>query len=124
MRFTCLSPIVVSRPVESGGKLRAHYYRYGEPGLSKAVRANLVEKFKLLYGHIPINQDLTIAFDASYIRRKRGKISKLIDFKGTRIKGILAPFTAEGSPELMEVGYEAGFGEKNSMGFGMAEVIA
>jgi CRISPR-associated endoribonuclease Cas6 len=36
--------------------------------------------------------------------------------------GIQAPFTIEGDPELIKVGYECGFGEKNSMGFGMAEV--
>jgi CRISPR-associated endoribonuclease Cas6 len=28
-----------------------------------------------------------------------------------------------GSAELIEIGYEAGFGEKNSMGFGMVEMI-
>lgn len=124
MKFTCLSPIVVSRPVDCGGKLRAHYYRYDEPGLSEAVRANLLEKFRLIHGHLPATSDLTITFDGSYIRRKKGKVYKLIDFKGTKIKGILAPFTAKGSPELMEVGYEAGFGEKNSMGFGMVEVVS
>jgi CRISPR-associated endoribonuclease Cas6 len=29
--------------------------------------------------------------------------------------------TVEGSTELIEIGYEAGFGARNSMGFGMAE---
>ena|GEM_PF-6212384 len=37
-------------------------------------------------------------------------------------KAILAPFTARGPVELLQIGYEAGFGEKGSMGFGMAEV--
>ena len=31
-------------------------------------------------------------------------------------------FEAEGSKELLEVGYKAGFGERNSMSFGMVKV--
>jgi CRISPR-associated endoribonuclease Cas6 len=36
----------------------------------------------------------------------------------------MAPFTLKGDTELMKIGYEAGYGEKNSMGFGMAKVTA
>ena len=32
-------------------------------------------------------------------------------------------FVAEGSKELLEVEYKAGFGERNSMGFGMVKVV-
>ncbi|RLI80862.1 CRISPR-associated endoribonuclease Cas6, partial [Archaeoglobales archaeon] len=32
-------------------------------------------------------------------------------------------FEAEGSRELLEVGYKAGFGERNSMGFGMVKAV-
>lgn len=46
----------------------------------------------------------------------------LTDIRGIKVRGWLAPFTVEGSPELIELGYEAGFGSRNSMGFGMAEV--
>jgi CRISPR/Cas system endoribonuclease Cas6 (RAMP superfamily) len=35
----------------------------------------------------------------------------------------MAPFVVRGSVELIALGYEAGFGEKNSMGFGMVEVV-
>ncbi|MEI6848119.1 MAG: CRISPR-associated endoribonuclease Cas6 [Chlorobiaceae bacterium] len=33
-----------------------------------------------------------------------------------------APFRIEAPSELIEVGYECGFGEKNSQGFGMVKV--
>lgn len=123
MRLTCLSPLVVSRAVERNGKLLAHYYRHDEAGLAEAVRANLLRKYELIHGETLSSSALTIAFDESYIQRRGGQAYKLIDFKGTKIKGIFAPFTVEGRPELIEVGYEAGFGEKNSMGFGMVEPL-
>ncbi len=31
-------------------------------------------------------------------------------------------FEARGSVDLLKIGYEAGFGERNSMGFGMVKV--
>jgi hypothetical protein len=33
------------------------------------------------------------------------------------------PFTMTGAPELISLGYEAGFEEKNAGGFGMVELI-
>ncbi|MFQ5793564.1 MAG: CRISPR-associated endoribonuclease Cas6 [Candidatus Bipolaricaulia bacterium] len=123
MKFICLSPLVVSRSVERGGKRMAHYWHYDEPGLSEAVQANLCKKYALIHGEPFPSSDLNFVFDEAYIQSKDGQVYKLIDFKGTKIKGILAPFAVEGSPELIEVGYEAGFGEKNSMGFGMVASI-
>ena len=35
----------------------------------------------------------------------------------------MCPFQAEGSVELIKLGYQTGFGDKNSFGFGMVEVI-
>lgn len=37
--------------------------------------------------------------------------------------GFMAPFEVTGSPELIETGYEAGFGGKGSMGFGMVKEV-
>lgn len=49
-------------------------------------------------------------------------MTRLIDYKGIKIRGVMAPFTARGNVELLKLGYSAGFGEKNSLGFGMVEV--
>ena len=67
--------------------------------------------------------DFEIKIDTDYMNKKSGKIIKNINFKGTNIIGFMAPFEVTGSPELIEVGYEAGFGEKGSMGFGMVKEI-
>lgn len=41
----------------------------------------------------------------------------------TKVKGYLCSFEITGNPEIIKVGYEAGFGCNNSLGFGFAEVI-
>lgn len=92
---------------------------------SEIMRSNLVRKYKALYGREPEGQELIWRWDRDYIHRaeQRGKrLSVLREIHGINIRGWLAPFTAEGSRELIELGYEAGFGARNSMGFGMAEV--
>ena len=53
------------------------------------------------------------------MNKKSGKITKKINFKNTEIIGFMAPFEVTGNPELIEIGYEAGFGEKGSIGCGM-----
>lgn len=122
MRLRCLSPIVLSRAEERAGRLTAHYLRADDPQLSEALRQNLLRKFLLVHGSEPADTSLAVVFDREYVERHGEGIYRVMDYKGTKIKAIMAPFTVRGSTELIEVGYEAGFGEKNSMGFGMVEV--
>ena len=121
MKFSCLSPIVVSKGVLRGEKLRALYLTHEDPEFEEAVRQNLLHKYRVLLGKEPEDKRLSISFDSEYIERRKGKITKLLEYKGTKIRGVLAPFTARGSIELLKLGYDAGFGEKNSLGFGMVE---
>lgn len=123
MRLRCLSPIVVSRAEERAGKLMAHYLRADDPQLSEALRTNLLRKFLLVHGREPVDTSLAVEFARGYVERHGEGIYRLVEYKGTKIKAIMAPFVVRGSPELLEIGYEAGFGEKNSMGFGMVEAV-
>jgi len=84
---------------------------------------NLVKKYKLLAGEDIKASEFKVKIDTDCMNNKAGKIIKKINFKGTDIIGFMAPFEVSGSPELIEVGYEAGFGEKGSMGFGMVKII-
>ncbi len=120
MRCRSLSPLVVSVGAERNGRLMPHYLRHDESGWSERLRANLLKKHELVHGYQPASTEFAFEFERAYLERMGEKAYKLIDFKGTKIKGVLAPFRVKGSPELIEIGYEAGFGEKNSMGFGMA----
>ncbi|MCK5504612.1 MAG: hypothetical protein KAJ10_05590 [Thermodesulfovibrionia bacterium] len=80
-------------------------------------------RYRLIHGKSPEGTDLQIKINSEYMNKKNGKITKNINFKGTNIIGFMAPFEVAGSPELIETGYEAGFGEKGSMGFGMVKEV-
>lgn len=124
MKFTCLSPITVSKPAGRGRP--CHYLRPWEDGFSEVIKNNLLNKYRLAHGRELNGPEFNIKIDAVYMNRKSGKITKKINFKGTDIIGFMAPFEVTGSPELIEIeiGYEAGFGEKGSMGFGMVREIS
>lgn len=131
MKYRCLSSIVASAKHLHKGKETTYYIRPDDPQLNDAIRKNLIQKFGIIYQHPPGNDQLNILLDEQYIQRKGGydKISKLITIKEgdeleqTRVKSFICPFTLKGSTELMRVAYDCGIGEKNSMGFGMIEVV-
>ena len=116
MSFTCLSPIVVARPGDTGDY--AHFCTHEDPDFSPRVRANLIRKFELVHGSSPAESSFEMSFDPDYISKRNGKVTKLIDIRGIKIRGVLAPFDVIGSTELIQIGLETGFGERGSMGFG------
>jgi CRISPR-associated endoribonuclease Cas6 len=120
MSFRALSPITESVRDEQGG------VRFLSPAddWSEIMQRNLLRKHQALYGHAPSDAPLRWTWDQTYLdeaARRGRRASALTDIRGIKIRGWLAPFTVEGSPQLIELGYEAGFGSRNSMGFGMAE---
>lgn len=118
--FTCLSPVTASIWDEDSVRHPTRYLEAG-PRFSEAIRENLIKKHQVIHGVRPSDDSLSIRFDADYIARKKG-ITRLVDFKGIKVRGVFCPFDAEGSAELLKIGYTCGFGEKNSVGFGMVEV--
>lgn len=123
MYFRCLSPITMSTKRERNGKIVAHYLLPDEPEFSDLVRQNLIRKHEIIYGRKPKDDSFRMEFDADYIAKREGHVTRLVSYKDINIRGVLCPFNAYGSPELMFVGYECGFGDKNSAGFGMVEVF-
>ncbi len=111
-KFRTLSPIYVSTVNDEGKRWDL---LPSEEKFYENLRKNLIKKYELFYGEEPREKDLIVK--PFYIRTKRLKILNTY-----RIASFMR-FEAEGSRELIELGYEAGFGEKNSMGFGMVEVI-
>lgn len=118
-RWTCLAPIVCALPLPGGG---TRYLRLGDgEAFSEATRRNLLAKHQVLHGGPPQDETLRLTFDPAYLARSAG--TKKITYKGIDIIGAFAPFTLSGSPQLQELGWQVGFGEKNAAGFGMAEFI-
>jgi CRISPR-associated endoribonuclease Cas6 len=120
MSFRALSPIT-----ETIGEGHKHpRFLSPEDDWSEIMQRNLLRKYRALYGRDPSDTQLRWTWDHPYLAeaaRRGRRASVLTDINGTKIRGWLAPFTVEGSPELIEIGYEAGYGSRNSMGFGMAE---
>lgn len=120
MDFRALSPITETTKEE--GAKHARYLDLKDDW-SKIIQHNLIHKHKALLGCSPSDESLRWIWDQDYIAEaeKRGRrLSVLTDIHGIKVRGWLAPFIVEGSRELIELGYEAGFGSRNSMGFGMA----
>ncbi len=120
MYFYALSPIT-----ETTNGIREHpTFLSLTDDWSEVIQRNLSRKYEVLHGRAPGDRRLKWLWDESYIRKKETdgrRLSVLADIHGIKVRGWLAPFMVEGSKELIEVGYEAGFGARNSMGFGMAE---
>ena len=125
--FIMLSPLVCTTKREA-----EHYPQFLFPGdveFERVVLENLCRKYQALHGQ-PFSGDTSLfnlELDQTYVERLNGKVQKLITLKEghsdeTKIKGTLAPFRVRAPQELIEVGYACGFGEKNSMGFGMVKV--
>jgi CRISPR-associated endoribonuclease Cas6 len=130
-KFRCLSPMVVSTMHLYQGKLTPYYFRHDDQQLSEAIRNNLGRKFETIHNKSAAELSLLFEPDQRYIknREKQGKrVTKKITIKegayeSTDIICLEVPFTLKGSRELMEIAYECGIGEKNSLGFGMIEVV-
>jgi CRISPR-associated endoribonuclease Cas6 len=130
MKFRMLSPLTVSVAEDRNGKLMPYYLRANDPRLADALKNNIINKYRSLYGNNLHDTDFNCVLDEEYIAKRGGydKVSKLITIKEgteeeTKVKGMMCPLTIEGNPELIKLAYESGLGEKNSVGFGMIEVV-
>jgi len=113
--FSTLSPISVTTvKVEDGHKRIVDLYP-NESKFHENIRKNLIKKYTLLHGREPDNKDIEL-------KVKRAK-AKRIKIKNTYHRCVEMVFEASGSKELLTIGYQAGFGERNSMGFGMVKAV-
>jgi len=111
--FITLSPISVTTVKGSNGYRKIVDLYPDEPKFYENLRKNLIKKYTLLYGKEPENKEL----DIKVIKAK----PKRIKIKNTYHRCVEMVFKARGSRELLQMGYQAGFGERNSMGFGMVK---
>jgi CRISPR-associated endoribonuclease Cas6 len=125
--------VVISTKRIYNGKLLPYYFRCTDDLLepSRILNDNLKTKYELVTSHSAGEKQIQFCWDKEYIhmaenngkRLTRKQTIKSGSREQTDIIGNLLPFTISGSEELIKIGLEAGFGEKNSMGFGLAEII-
>ncbi|MBU2446802.1 MAG: CRISPR-associated endoribonuclease Cas6 [Bacteroidetes bacterium] len=126
MSFRLISPMTLSTVTERNGKLLPYYFRYDDEDLVRVLRSNLINKYKVIHKKDFEEDNFQFDFDADEIKKKGGKVSKLITIaentpQQTKVKAIQCSFKIKANPELIKIGYDCGFGEKNSMGFGLAD---
>lgn len=113
--FRTLSPIVVRTVVDADGRRKTWDLYPSERKFYENLRKNLLGKYEDFYGTPPSG-------DFQVEPRGAAKLVRT-QIKNTWHRGTMMSFVARGDPALLKFGYEAGFGEKNSMGFGMVEVV-
>ena len=125
VKFKCLSPINVN-----SNKRKEDLDYFTDTDLFREeLYNNLKTKFQLIYNK-PIETNIPFLFEflPEYLFKKENKISDSIQFrisdgKIIYIKGFFAPFKIVCDPKLIEIGYQCGFGMRNSAGFGMVEKL-
>ncbi|MGH9830956.1 MAG: CRISPR-associated endoribonuclease Cas6 [Blastocatellia bacterium] len=128
MTFRALSPITETVPEPGREHARFLSVNDSDELWSEIIGRNLARKYMALHKTEPEDASLSWEWDRKYIEQyeSRGKRASVLLSIGSgaeeiKVRGWLAPFTVRGSVELIRLGYEAGFGSRNSIGFGMVE---
>ena len=128
MSFYAQSPVVISMKRENNPG-HAAYLSPDADNYGELLIKNLVNKYLALISNRKGTEKMTFLSDSKTKFTFAGQPkSRLVKIKAgtkdeTSVKGYLFDFTITAPVELIKLGYYAGFGEKNSMGFGYAEII-
>ncbi|MGC8824313.1 MAG: CRISPR-associated endoribonuclease Cas6 [Bacteroidales bacterium] len=129
MTYRLFSPCVISYKTERG----ITYYspESTEIDYAKLFMNNLINKYLIAsQKSLKNSQDLIEKLlNTCHIELLTPLRSKLITIKWntpqeTKVRGFLYTFKLKAPAHLHRIGYYAGFGEKNSLGFGWAEVVS
>lgn len=111
--FQTLSPVVVRILENKGNTLKTVDLNPLDERFVGLLNNNLKKKYEGLCGKTGSNISFSIM---SPIKSMRLKI------RNTYHRGSMMTFRVEGDRDLISLGYEVGFGEKNSLGFGMVDI--
>jgi len=113
-KFVTLSPIAVTTKRVQFGRPRSYDLSPSEPEFYELIRENLREKYLHLFGSkLPEDFEMKVL----NAKPKRFEVKPGIFQVAWHLV-----FRAKGDEGLLRAGYLAGFGEKNSIGFGMVKV--
>jgi CRISPR-associated endoribonuclease Cas6 len=120
MRYQCLSPICVSRLRSDG---TTEYVHPSDESYGKLLTKNLYRKAAAFQLANLQGEEVAVKFRLLNTPRKKGIHIKEGTENHTQVVGYLFHFELDAETELHEVGFYAGFGEKNSMGFGCVDIL-
>ncbi len=126
MKFMAQSPILVTTKEHENQKY-AQYLKPGDDDYNEKIKNNLIRKYAAICSYNMVEMDLphdnSFDFKCVSVPRKKGVDIKVNTPEKSHIIGYEYNFSVSGSPEIIKTGYYAGFGEKNSLGFGCCGVI-
>jgi CRISPR-associated endoribonuclease Cas6 len=112
-----ISPICLrtQEEKEEDGKLKVLDLLPTHSKFYENLKMNLKKKYEMFY-----NKECHMNFDLEILSAE----PKRIQIKNTFVRCSNLIFSIKGDDDFIRFGYECGFGEKNSMGFGMVDTAA
>lgn len=132
VKLRLLSPLVMSVRQLIGQKTvyTSLIYKDDINEINKHISENLAYKYKTLYNENIRPFKFQLEWDNEFITQNLNSGKKLtsklsVEFgnKKNTVLGSSVPFTIKGNEKLIRVGYECGFGDMNSLGFGMVDIL-
>ena len=117
VKVKMLSPVVAYRTHKDSGK--TIYYSPWDEAFNELIRENVEKKHFLLTGERLEN----LEFKIIPTRPRDRRYCKILNYKGTVIKGWLGIYSLQGDKRLIKTAYDSGLGSKNPQGFGCFEII-
>ncbi|BAT71830.1 CRISPR-associated protein Cas6 [Thermosulfidibacter takaii ABI70S6] len=123
-----ISPISVHRVLyDATGKRKTYYYSPWERDFSQLILDNLKRKAKALYGEkmeLPeVKNPVIVPVKVSSGNQKVVIYKRNPQDRGYVIKGWLGLYELRLPQFYFDIAYSAGFGSRNSLGFGMVDVV-
>ncbi len=106
-RFLVQSPILIKRKSGSGNQ---QYFFPKDKEASRYMTETMQHKLR----KAGLTEEVTVAFDPAYDNPK----TKLVDYKGIKIKGSVCPVIVNGAPRAVQFAWEVGVGNSTGIGFG------
>ncbi len=127
MTLKTASHIVVSAPDLSGNKMKAKFLSPEAPEYKNYFLQNLIRKYESYasYTGNSISSDWSKTMDWELLPgrvKSRLETIKAGTAAESRVRGFDYTFRIQAPSPLMRIGLLAGFGEKNSLGFGCVEI--
>ncbi len=115
-----LSPIVVYSTLISSDRIKkTYYYNPFEKQFSELIKKNLLKKYKATYDK-ELSENINFKIMPEKVNKRNEQI---IIYKKFVIKGWSGIYRLVGDERLISIAYDAGLGSKNSLGFGMFDLI-
>lgn len=128
--FHCLSPVCISKVREVKGRIMPMYMHPQDEEYERLFFSTLIRQYlssqKATADQEEAEEQLEYLRSRCSLQVLNEPKSRLITIKAftpqeTRVRGYLFDFRIEAPEEMIRFGYDAGFGEKGSLGMGMVE---